>query len=114
MLTKEILSDITLDELKDIRDDWRRIDHICNTSKDGCKRFGVTQEDAWYVDRDIDTDTYRMRITTYKDSGKTIFSTDIVLYNDVCEIAETNIDELESFIKEIESDTTPLNISGTL
>lgn len=114
MLTKEILNDISLDELKDIRDDWRRINHICNTSKDGYKRFGITQEDAWYVDRDIDTDTYHMRITTCKDNGKTSFSTGIVLYNDVCEIAETNIDELESFIMKMESDTTPLNVPDTL
>lgn len=103
MLTKEILNDISLDELKAIAKEWRRIQDICDGSEDGYKQFEVTQEDSDYVDRDIYMPTYSMRITTYKESGATIFSTDIILFNEDYEIAETCITEIENFIYEMEA-----------
>lgn len=104
MLSKEILNEITLDELKDIAKQWHRIDDICNATPDGYKQFEVTQEDGYYVDRYIDAATYRMWITTYKESGATIFSTDIILFHEDYEIAETCITEIEYFIYEMEAE----------
>lgn len=104
MLTKEILNDISLDELKAIAKKWHRIKDICDATPDGYKQFEVTNEDSWYIDRDIETATSSMRITTYKESGSTIFSTDIILYNEDYEIAETCISEVEYFIYEMEAE----------
>lgn len=103
MLNKEILNEITLDELKSIRDEWHRINDICTATPDGYTQFDVTQEDDWYIDRDIDAARYNMRITTFKEEDKTVFSEYIILYDEDCEIADTDIAELESFIKEQEA-----------
>lgn len=105
MLSKEILNDITLGELKTIAKEWHRINDICNATPDGYKQFEVTQEDEYYADRDIDTARYSMRITTFKEEdSKTLLSEYISLYDDECWITDTDIEELESFIKKMEAE----------
>lgn len=102
MLSKEILNDITLDELKDIAKEWHRIDDICKATPDGYNQFEITYEDDWYIDRDVDTKHCSLLITTDKDAGETCFSDVIVLYDEDRYIGDTDIEELESFIKELE------------
>lgn len=102
MLSKEILNDITLDELKGIAEKWHEIDEICDASPDGYKQFAVTQDVDGFTDRYIDGATFSMWITTDNENGKTMFSVDIILYKEDCEIAETNIRELEEFINGME------------
>lgn len=102
MLNKEILNKITLDELKAIAKEWHRINDICNATPDGYKQFDVTDDDEWYTDRDIDGKFYAMRITTYKEKGKTVFSGYIGFYDPDCPIGGADIKALESFINEME------------
>lgn len=104
MLSKEILNDITIDELRNVRRKWHEVNDICNATPDGYNQFDITQECDGYTDRYIDGATYSMWITTDHESGKTWFSDGIILYDEDYEIAETNIDEIEEFIKYVDSD----------
>ena len=51
MLSKEILNDITIDELRNVCRKWHEIDNICNATPDGYKQFDITQECDGYTDR---------------------------------------------------------------
>ena len=105
MLSKEILNDITIDELRNVCRKWHEVNDICNATPDGYNQFDITQECDGYTDRYIDGATYSMWITTDHESGKTWFSDGIILYDEGYEIAETNIDEIEEFIKYVDGDT---------
>ena len=105
MLSKEILNDITIDELRNVYRKWHEVNNICNATPDGYKQFDITHECDGYTDRYIDGATYSMWITTDHESGDTWFSDGIILLDEDCEIAETNIEEIEEFIKYVDSDT---------
>lgn len=100
MIDKEILDYISLDELKLIRNKWHEIDN--DVKNNAFDKYGVTYEDDAYIDRDIFTAAYTLRITTYKEENKTVMSDVILLYDEDYELGEFTIDELESFIKTIE------------
>lgn len=95
----------TIKELKSIRDKWHEIDNQVKTTPLDELEYGITYEDAYYADRDICTDLYTMRITTYKkEDNKTVLSDVIILYDDECEVGEFSIDKIEDIIKTWEAE----------
>lgn len=100
MIDKEILDYISLDELKLIRDKWHEIDN--DVKNNAFDKYDVTYWDDAYIDRDIFTAAYTLRITTYKEENKTVMSDVILLYDEDYELGDSTIDEIESFIKTME------------
>jgi hypothetical protein len=95
MIKNEVLNYIPTATLREVCDLWHKVNDIVNGSEDCYKQFDVTNDDGWYVDRDIDTDSCRIRITTDIEVNRTYLWESISLFYEGDWIADTDIHELE-------------------